>query len=123
MLNGSQTSSGNVRLKSRQQGILDLILQVDRVSRVLTKDTSELVCIGGVGFGVLQVVQQAQGQVHHGAALGDHLGPAPEAGQVVPDVAVVLLDGKGQVLAGEQLAGRDDAVIAFPIVGGEPLAG
>ena len=38
------------------------------------------------------------------------------------NVAVVLLDGKGQVLAGEELAFRDQAVIAVPIVGDERLA-
>ena len=38
------------------------------------------------------------------------------------NVAVVLLDGKGQILAGEELAFRDRAVIAVPIVGDERLA-
>ena len=90
--------------------------------RVLTKDSSYLFGVAGEGCGLLQVVQQAQRQVHHGAALGYHLGAAPEARQAVPDVAVVLLDGKRQVLAGEQLRLRDQAVVALPVIGDERLA-
>jgi hypothetical protein len=33
-----------------------------------------------------------------GLALGHDLGLAPEAGEVMPDITVVLLDGKRQIL-------------------------
>ena len=33
------------------------------------------------------------------------------------DIAVVLLDGKGQILAGEELVFGDEAVEAVPVVG------
>src|SRR4051794_37792344 len=49
-------------------------------------------------------------------ARGD-LRAAAEAGEVVADVAVVLLDREGQVLAGEQLLLRDQPVEALPVVG------
>jgi hypothetical protein len=45
-----------------------------------------------------------------------------EAGEVVADVAVVLLDREGQVLAGEELLLRDQAVKALPVVGQEGVA-
>ncbi len=35
------------------------------------------------------------------------------------DVAVVLLDGKGQILAGEELVFEDETMKAFPVVGQE----
>src|SRR4051794_24855346 len=54
-------------------------------------------------------------------ARGD-LGAAAEAGEVVADVAVVLLDREGQVLAGEQLLRRDQPVEALPVVGHEDVA-
>src|SRR4051812_11673476 len=54
-------------------------------------------------------------------ARGD-LGAAAEAGEVVADVAVVLLDREGQVLAGEQLLLRDQPVEALPVVGQEDVA-
>jgi hypothetical protein len=46
-----------------------------------------------------------------------HLGAATKAGEMMADVAVVLLDREGQVLAREQLPLRDQAVEALPIVG------
>src|SRR3954452_13412294 len=54
-------------------------------------------------------------------ARGD-LGAAAEAGEVVADVAVVLLDREGQVLAGEQLLLRDQPAEALPVVGQEDAA-
>ncbi len=42
-----------------------------------------------------------------------------EARQIVTDVAVVLLDREGQVLAGEELIFGNEAVKAFPIIGYE----
>ena len=38
------------------------------------------------------------------------------------DIAVVLLDGKGQILAGEELVFRDGAVEAFFSLGQENVA-
>jgi hypothetical protein len=38
------------------------------------------------------------------------------------DVAVVLLDGEGQVFAGEELVFGDETVKAVPVVGEESLA-
>jgi len=38
------------------------------------------------------------------------------------NIAVVLFDGKRQILAGEKLVFRDQTVVAFPIVGDEGLA-
>ena len=38
------------------------------------------------------------------------------------DVAVVLLDGEGQVLAGEELIFGDEAMETLPIVGQECMA-
>jgi len=84
-----------------------------------SEDSTQLLCIAGEGSGV----QQAQREIHHGAALGHHLGPAPEARQAVPDVAVVLLDGECQVLAREQLRFRGHPAAAPPIIGDERLAG
>src|SRR4051812_46328510 len=54
-------------------------------------------------------------------ARGD-LRAATETGEVVADVAVVLLDREGQVLAGEQLPLRDQPVEALPVVGQEDVA-
>src|SRR3954452_18168668 len=50
------------------------------------------------------------------------LGAAAEAREVVADVAVVLLDREGQVLAGEELPFRDQPVEALPIVRQEDVA-
>ncbi len=100
-------------------GIAELVA---KISRVLTKGRHKFSGVSSVVGGVLQVVQQAQRQADHGAAVRDDLGPAAEAGKIVPDVAVVLLDGEGQVLAGEQLPGRDYPVIALPVVSDERLA-
>ena len=38
------------------------------------------------------------------------------------DVAIVLLDGNGQIFAGVELRLRDETVVALPIVGDEGLA-
>src|SRR4051794_5696444 len=48
-------------------------------------------------------------------ARGD-LGAAPEAGEMVTDVAIVLLDRGGQVLAGEQSFLRNDPLEPLPVV-------
>ncbi len=38
------------------------------------------------------------------------------------DVAVVLLDGEGEVFSGKELVFGDQPVIALPIIGGKGLA-
>ena len=70
----------------------------------------------------MHVVQQAQGEVDQSPAFLDDLGLAPEAGQVVPHVAFVLLEWECQVLAGEQLVGRNHVSGALPIIGDEGCA-
>ncbi len=65
---------------------------------------------------------EAQRKVNHFFDLGNHFCAAAKAREEVADVAVVLLDWKGQVLAGEDLVFRDEAVVAVPIVGDERLA-
>ena len=67
----------------------------------------------------MEMVIQAERQVDHFFDLGDHFGAAAKARQEVADVAVVLLDRIGQVLAGEELVFRDEAVEALPIVADE----
>ena len=57
-----------------------------------------------------------QGQIDHCLGFRDDLGAAAEASQIVADVAVVLLDGKRQILAGEQLLFGDEAMVAVPVV-------
>ena len=70
----------------------------------------------------MEMVIQAERQVNHFFGLGNHFGAAAKARQKVADVAVVLLDRIGQVLAGEELVFRDEAVVALPIAGDEGLA-
>src|SRR3954452_14178859 len=53
---------------------------------------------------------------------GRDLGAAAEARQMVADVAVVLLDREGQVLAREEVLGRDQTLETFPIISHEDVA-
>ena len=69
--------------------------------------------------GLPQVAEQPERPVDHVTGAGRDLGAAAEAGQVVADLAVVLLDRKGQVLAGEVLFLRDQPAEA--LLGGLPL--
>ena len=55
-------------------------------------------------------------------ATGGDFGSAAKSGEIVADIAVVLLDTEGEVLAGKQLVLGDAAVIARPIVGQEDAA-
>ena len=71
---------------------------------------------------VMEVVINPQGEIDHFLGFGDHLGLAAEAREKMADVAVVLLDGEGQVFAGEELVFGDETVKAFPVVGEEGLA-
>ena len=68
---------------------------------------------------VMEVVINPQGEIDHFLGLGDHLGLAAEASEKMADIAVILLDRKGQVLAREELVFRDKPVKPFPIVGDE----
>ena len=64
----------------------------------------------------------AQGQINHFHGFGNDFGTASEAREKMADVAVVLLNGEGQVFAGEELVFGDETVKAFPVVGEEGLA-
>jgi hypothetical protein len=63
----------------------------------------------------------AQGQIDHLHDFGNDFGTAAEARENMADVAVVRLDGEGQVCAGEELVFGDETVKAFPVVGEEGL--
>src|SRR3954471_12936270 len=70
------------------------------------------------------MMQEPERPVDHVAGARGDLGAAAgagggEAGEVVADVAVVLLDREGQILAGEELLRRNQPVKAFPVVGQE----
>ena len=69
------------------------------------------------------MVMAAQRQIDHDRAFRDNLGATAKAGQIVTDIAVVLLDGEGQVFPGQELIFRDQTMTAFPIVGQERVAG
>ncbi len=51
----------------------------------------------------MEVVVKAQGQIDHFLSLGDDLGTTTATRKEVANIAIVLLDGEGQVFAGEQL--------------------
>ncbi len=70
----------------------------------------------------MEVVVDPERQVDHFGDLGDDLCAAAEPREKVADVAVVLFDEDGQVLAGEELVLGDEAVVALPIIGDERLA-
>ena len=70
----------------------------------------------------MKVMIKPQRQIDHEGDFGDDLGAAAETGDKVTNVAVVLLDGEGQVFAGEELILRNEAVKSFPIVGQEGFA-
>src|SRR3954453_17806333 len=69
-----------------------------------------------------QVAEQPEGAVDHMTGTGRDLGAAAEAREMVADVAVVLLDREGQVLAREELLGRDQPLETFPIISHEDVA-
>src|SRR3954462_11346464 len=68
------------------------------------------------------MMQEPERPVDHVTGTRGDLGAAAEAGEVVADVAVVLLDREGQVLAGEVLLLRDQPAEALPVVGQEDVA-
>ena len=65
---------------------------------------------------VVVVVVQLQSGRDHLLALRDDLRPAMEAGDVVADVAVILLDGESKVFAGMELFFGYEPVEALPVV-------
>ena len=67
------------------------------------------------------MAEQPERPVDHVTGAGRDLGAAAEAGQVVADLAVALLDRKGQVLAGEVLFLQDEPAEALPAVGQEDV--
>src|SRR3954471_24204642 len=68
------------------------------------------------------MVQEPERRVDHVTGARGDLGAAAEAGEIVADVAVVLLDREGQILASEESLRRDQPVEAFPVVGQEDTA-
>ena len=70
----------------------------------------------------MKVIIDTQGQIDHLHGFGNDFGPAAKAREKMADVAVVLLDGEGQVFAGEELVFGDETVKAVPVVGEEGLA-
>src|SRR3954447_21067230 len=68
------------------------------------------------------MVQEPERRVDHVTGARGDLGAATKTGEIVADVAVVLLDREGQILAGEELLRRDQPVEAFPVVGQEDTA-
>jgi hypothetical protein len=67
-------------------------------------------------------MQEPERRVDHVPGTGGDLRPTAKASQAMADVAVVLLDREGQVLAGEELPRRYQAVEASPLVGQENVA-
>jgi hypothetical protein len=63
------------------------------------------------------MVMEAKREIDHKGDFRDDLGAAVKAGKIVTDIAVALLNGKGQVLAGEELVFGDETMKAFPVVG------
>src|SRR3954465_15794955 len=68
------------------------------------------------------MVQEPERRVDHVSGARGDLRAATKTGEIVADVAVVLLDREGQILTGEQLLRRNQPVEAFPIVGQEDTA-
>ena len=64
-------------------------------SRVLSKDRLEFdAWVSPVLRIVMIAMVQPEAGVHHVQRLRNHLGPPPEAGEKVVDLAVVALDGR-----------------------------
>src|SRR3954467_8724045 len=68
------------------------------------------------------MTEQPEGAVDHVTGAGRDLGAAAEACKMMADVAVVLLDREGQVLACEELLGWDQPLETFPIISHEDVA-
>lgn len=90
------------------------------VLRVLTKDICKLLKVSPqVVEIVVEMVIEPERQVDHIGLFGDDLGTTTEAGEEMPDIAVVTFDVMGVWLAGEQLIGRDQTPETVPVVGDE----
>ena len=63
-----------------------------------------------------EVVEESQGQIDHFPAARTDLRAASKPCEIVSNIAVVLLDPEGQVLAGEELRLGDAAVVTVPVV-------
>src|SRR4051795_6569997 len=68
------------------------------------------------------MVQEPERRVDHVPGARGDLGAATKTGKIVADVAVVLLDREGQILASEELLRRNQPMKAFPGVGQEATA-
>src|SRR3954464_7930522 len=68
------------------------------------------------------MVQEPERRVDHVSGARGDLRAATKTGEIVADVAVVLLDPEGRILAGEELLRRNQPVKAFPVVGQEDTA-
>src|SRR4051794_4440953 len=68
------------------------------------------------------MVQEPERRVDHVTGARGDLRAATKTGEIVADVAVVLLDREGQILAGEESLRRNQPVKAFPVVGQEDAA-
>ena len=63
-----------------------------------------------------------QGQVHHLNGFRNDPGAAAKTGRDMTDVAIILLDGNGQILAREEPILGDEPVEPLPVVSDEGLA-
>ncbi len=70
----------------------------------------------------MEMMVEAQGEIYHVFGFRDDLGAAAEAGENVADIAVILLNGEGEVLTRHQLCGWNQAMVTGPVVGNESLA-
>jgi hypothetical protein len=68
------------------------------------------------------MVVKPQGQIDHLRAFGNDLGATVKTSQIMADVAVVVFDGKGQILAGKEWVLGNAAMKTCPIVGQESMA-
>jgi len=73
-----------------------------------------------------EVVEETEVQVDHCSAARTDLRSPAKTGEIVSDIAVVLLDPEGQALvgswAGEELGRGDASMVAVPVVGQEDPA-
>src|SRR3954462_2864170 len=63
------------------------------------------------------MVQEPERRVDHVTGARGDLGTATKTGEIVADVAFVLLDREGQILASEELLRLNQPVKAFPVGG------
>ena len=59
---------------------------------------------------------KAKRKIDHLLNFGNDLGATTEASKEEADIAVVLLDGEGQVFAGEELVFGNEAMKALPVI-------